>query len=580
MVAALGDIARTIEQMALGEADRKLFLSDLDPGTGKSTVIKASIDALLTQQAYAHVGVLLCVSRLSEIESMVHDMGIPEGMLHVLTRDDAVNALGKAPINEAQVLITTQQMVESRLRFYPSFEAADLFFYRGQPRQVRLWDESFSVGQAITLNPADLGFLFPVLQRFKPDLYQSIRRLFNAASEATDGMVYEVEDFAAKHGVDLNDVLGLFDEDGKDKEERTLRDDQRHAATSLWYISGKTVTVRLDGRFGHTVIDYRDTMPLDLAPMLITDASGRVRDGYRDMQDERRILVKLESAPKSYEPLTVHVWKRGGGKSSFQGSTGVDLLDGIAKTVDTKPGERWLIVHHRADGFRVGDVEKEIRKRVKATPGDNLAFISWGNHQATNAYVDYENVILAGTLYYRPSFYEALKRLNADRPSGAGRVTQEEIERVMLGEHAHLILQALCRGRVRKCDGEKCAPMHAYVIASMRSHIPQALPAIFPGCTVNPWKPIEVPLSGRVAKVVAYVERWLASSATTDVLSFKTICHDLRIGSTDFGNNIRKNPAFRDALAELSLEEWTTGKRYFTCFRRVVCGYGFVEDAA
>ena len=40
----------------------------------------------------------------------------------------------------------------------------------------------------------------------------------------------------------------------------------------------------------------------------------------------------------------------------------------------------------------------------------------------------------------------------------------------MRGEHAHMILQALCRGRMRKSDGAKCLPMDAYVIASSKYH--------------------------------------------------------------------------------------------------------------
>jgi hypothetical protein len=46
-------------------------------------------------------------------------------------------------------------------------------------------------------------------------------------------------------------------------------------------------------------------------------------------------------------------------------------------------------------------------------------------------------------VFFRPSFYEALKRLAAGRPATKGMVTKEELERVMVGEHSHAILQAL-----------------------------------------------------------------------------------------------------------------------------------------
>src|SRR5262249_44930766 len=154
-------------------------------------------------------------------------------------------------------------------------------------------------------------------------------------------------------------------------------------------------------------------------------------------------------------------------------TNGDQLAAGIAKTIDTKPDQRWLVVVHRRDG-KVGDVAREVRSLMTAPQG-NVEFITWGAHMATNDFVDVRNVILAGTLFFRPSFYEALKRLAAGRSANEGTVSKEELERTMVGEHAHAILQALCRGAVRRCDGERCHPCDAYVIASVRSGIPDAL---------------------------------------------------------------------------------------------------------
>jgi hypothetical protein len=87
------------------------------------------------------------------------------------------------------------------------------------------------------------------------------------------------------------------------------------------------------------------------------------------------------------------------------------LLDGIAETINSKPEEDWLVVHHK-DGIGV-DCVPELQKRI-AGDGARVKFLHWGNHHATNDYADVPNVILAGTLFYRPSYYEALTRLAAD----------------------------------------------------------------------------------------------------------------------------------------------------------------------
>jgi hypothetical protein len=94
---------------------------------------------------------------------------------------------------------------------------------------------------------------------------------------------------------------------------------------------------------------------------------------------------------------------------------------------------------------------------------------------ATNVFASTPNVILAGTLFMRDSYYTALTHLAQDRDVSPGLIGQADVDRTMRGEHANLVLQALCRGRVRKSDDARCLPMTAYVIASTLSGIPEDL---------------------------------------------------------------------------------------------------------
>lgn len=554
MWAALEDLATTLERMADGTAPAKFFLSSLDPGVGKTQTIAHFVDALLSMRDRADVGVMICVGRLDEVKNLAETMAVPRDNLCVLTSDQALNALGAAPVDAAQVLITTQQRIERQLNC-GSFAGAAGFHYRGRPRAIRIWDESYLPGQTVTLNRDDVAFLFKPLRFSFPGLTDALERLFTSLRDVEDGTVMELPNFGADHSVDLNDVLAVFD-NPTDQEDRRLKDDQRMALSSLWFLSGKTVSIRTDGKLGNTVIDYRDTLPEDLAPMVILDASGRVRETYRDIEKSRGTLVRLRTAVKRYDNLAVHLWRTGGGKRAFQ-SDGPRLVTGIARTIDTKPDERWLVIMHRRDG-RVGDVEREVRERIAETPAENVTFIHWGQHMATNCYGDVPNVVLAGTLFYRVSYYEALKRLAAGRRASQGDVTREERERVMIGEHAHAILQALCRGAVRKCDGEQCHPCHAYVIASVRSGIPDALPALFPGCRIHRWQPVERKLSGHVGAAVEALHQWAQSAKAGDILPFKRVFHALGVTSHDFKYRVRVHPEFVEAAAELGVVE--TGK--------------------
>src|SRR5580704_5572124 len=123
----------------------------------------------------------------------------------------------------------------------------------------------------------------------------------------------------------------------------------------------------------------------------------------------------------------------------------------------------------------MGIRHNRIRKRLRPVHSCAPIPIRRSLDTAARSLPNVPNVILAGTLFYRPSYYEALARLVADRRPAQGAIDDATFDDVMLGEHRHLILQALCRGSVRRCQGDVCAPCNAYIIATTRSGIPAAL---------------------------------------------------------------------------------------------------------
>jgi len=69
---AMADLAVHLEWMATGEAESKFFLSSLDPGIGKTMTITHFVSGLLNVPAlYGHVGVLICVASLDEVEKLI-----------------------------------------------------------------------------------------------------------------------------------------------------------------------------------------------------------------------------------------------------------------------------------------------------------------------------------------------------------------------------------------------------------------------------------------------------------------------------------------------------------------------------
>jgi hypothetical protein len=539
---ALEDIARTMEAMADGKCPPQVFLSAIDPGVGKSQTVIHFARSLVSSAAHRKVGMIVCVARIAEAVSLADALADVRAGVAVLTADEKANAKSGATPEQAQVLITTQQRVDKATE-RGSFGAVSAFQYRGSPRHVRVWDEAWLPGVAVTLTGDDIQLLVKPIRPISSDFANALTDFAVQLKGATDGDAVEVPDFGNAYGASDYDILAAVgNATGR------LTDEQQAAASQLVALMGHTVRIRRDGKFGPTMLSYRSTMPADLRPLLVLDASGRVRDAYGSIERHWGIITRLRSAVKDYSPLSVHVWPTSGGKAAFEKEK---LVKGITETILTKPNEQWLAVVHKATG-KIKDVEKAIRKQLPDAISTNLHVITWGQHMATNAYADMPNVILAGTLFMRDSYYTALAHLAKKRHVKSGLVPKPEVETIMRGEHAHMILQALCRGRVRKSDGAKCLPMDAYLIASTKSGIATDITRIFPGCSVVPWTPVKKELSGYTKMAVAFVRRAVERGETW--ITLRSIYEDLGIPRTNFNKLVRRRAEWNDAISELGLE--------------------------
>ncbi len=437
-LAALRDTLKTMAAMADGTAAPSVFLASLDPGIGKSSAAVEFSKALAASAEHRDVGMLICVGRLDEARALMGDLtaaGIG-GRIAARTSDDTINALSECRAHDAQVLIVTQQKVERETR-WRAFKAVSLFHYQGAPRAVRVWDEAWMPGTPITLDAAELGGLFSVAQRLSGALSTALQEFFIGLRQAADGELVTVPDWTALSGVGELDVLGAL-EQGR----ASATDHHRLTASALFFVAGRQVRITkerysADGE-GRVVISYRDTLPEDLAPLVVLDASIRVRQTYADAV-ECRDVVPLRQAVKDYSALTVHLWKTGGSKTAFR-SNGADLVGGMAATILTKPTERWLVVTHKA-GKKIADVDDQLRRLLPDAVFPMVSVITWGSHMATNEYRDVPNVILGGTLFMPACHYLALTHMAKARPAELhGFAHAADVLKTTHGEHRNLIL--------------------------------------------------------------------------------------------------------------------------------------------
>jgi hypothetical protein len=283
----------------------------------------------------------------------------------------------------------------------------------------------------VALTRDDLQHLVKPARTYTAALADAIDYFAMSISAHEDGAAVKVPESVTKYHRPLNDLI-------LDLRVSRQREDVAALASELLELSGQTGRLRKDGKVGVTLLSYRNTLPDDLFPLLVLDASGRVRQTYNDIERYRGNLVRLKAAVKDYAPLTVHVWRTSGSKTAF-GKRSYDLAMGIANTIQARPNEKWLVVAHKRSG-RVGDIGAQVVSRLPVEVRDNVSVVTWGNHMATNAFVDVTNVILAGTLFMRPSLYTALTHLAAGCANCRPRDGQHEPH-------------AAARARARQAEG-------------------------------------------------------------------------------------------------------------------------------
>ncbi|MDY0884314.1 hypothetical protein ACFPL7_01000 [Dongia soli] len=554
---ALSAIAGTMEAMADGTCLPHYYLSSLDPGIGKTQTLIQTIKEVVTAKEYdlapkyPNVGIVVFLSRLDEIKNLVGEGGFSPCSFSVLTSDMELNkaGLGSDRVNDAQILFTTQQRLENATLRGSKFADCSAFFYRGKPRQVRVWDESLVPGRNIVIERRSILALLELLHKRYPALTADLENICDNLRELSDGELYEVPDFVEKHGISDLTAKGVL---------RTLWDHRAETIQSLWFLSGRKVGVRREGKT-NLFIDHQNFLPDDLAPLLILDASGRVRTTYEFWKNRRKGLEELPTGHKRYDNLTVDVWRQSGSKSGWK-TNPRKLVEGIRAMIATDPDRDWLIIHHLPHSVGI-NLPKEL-KAHPAVNADRLKFLTWGQHFAVNTFKDIPNVILAGTLFYASSVIESLGMAAAKHPSSDGALSKADKDKIELGEHSHDILQALCRGRVRGCVDGVCPPSKAFVIAHPSSGIPASLETIFPRATVRDWKPplksgdvSAVPLKGKAKTAFEFIYARLKVECRP-LVTFGEAGKSVNYDKSDF-RKIRKNQAFIEALAMAGITEST-----------------------
>lgn len=554
MLEGLRNLLDTLSSMLTGDLSPKYYLSSLDPGVGKTSAIRFWLDAYLpTKDLYGDKGIIICFDRLEEIECFIKATQLPEDSYGVLVSNSskegkALNMMGVGyqNVRKATVLLTTKQQIIRRSLDATGFKQIEALYYCDEPRRIRIWDESVTVGKALTITASQILELVHTIEKNDTELALTIIDLATTLRRCKDK---DVIDFPDVGGLELN-----YNYRWRDKE-------MRNTAETLGLLSGRVVTIRVDGK-GRIALDCVQSLPDDLKPCLVTDASARIRETYNLQEDYRQDVERLHpiTSCKSYQNLCIYIWNRSTSKETYRRSGVEEVAKEVSKVILTRPGEEFLVVVNKENRRKMKDALKELLPHADM---ERIRFLTWGRHTATNDYVEVPNIIITSQLCYRQADYEAGARAAATLSSSQGFFSPERLQAFRKGETAHHLLQCICRGAVRKAVGNGCPPSRCWIIAAKGMNVDDQLPNIFPGCTIERWNTESKGVKKIKEQVLDFIIRILASR---DHLPASEVRKAFGFNNTsNFKRDYLDNPEFTAICFKVGVLITTDGSRpYFT----------------
>lgn len=484
------------EHMANRTATPKYYLNTMPVGSGKTTGVWCFAKQLLECEAHRGTGMLICVPYLREIPELVERIDPTGENIFVYTANEECNALG-VPMHrgqEAQIAITTQQMIDTRLRRGVPLEDIPPFRFGGGVRTVRAWDESCVPWIELAVTTDQLTCLPQIFRKDYPEVSRIISDLANKLEHAEPGTVLRCPDLA--------DQNGLYSDEWEYIRRRAFEDEEdaspeRRIAEHLGLMIGQEVGVRRDNMHNVNAITWRDSIPDSMMPIVVLDASGQCKTVYDYYGRATNQLEIFTTSRKSYAAVDVGIMNIGTGKSSWRDPNKFDqLIELTAANINAKD-EVTLVSIQKPDaqkprfGHAIPDLEKLIREKI--TIEAPVHFLTVGNTRQTNDYRHVQRIVSAGH-FTLPDYIAEARTRGAKRLAMRDELDNLSPKELQESETKSEYLQFLGRGSIRICDGEESKPCDISIMASDRSGLDIGMMCfeLLPGCSVH-----DIPVPGR-----------------------------------------------------------------------------------
>lgn len=524
---------RAYTDMAQGKVQGR-YAIPLPTGFGKTQSITAWIYQLY-QSGIKDISLAVCATKVEElclIKRQLISENVPDdfiGLFHSYQYDqkfaeDFMNKKSELPQGFAsmpssknprseRVLLMTHQRVKGGI------ESWQLAFFKEQPRNLVIWDESLFVADSIGLDflkiQAALQGLGVWVQR-----KSILKPIVEYLSECIK--ILNEESIAQAQGKEKAEILSMPKLYVNDIERYQKNLDKVgdcpvnvEPLKKFLNISQNKFRVYYDARDDKkAVISYEMKVPSEIENILVLDASYSIRmlahANVKSINDanEDSPYLDLDQASVYYSNVTVHHLKHRSGRDYFTRiQTKPKLRERlfsleVANVVKDIPKQEGILIFtfKTRNSDQVNHIEilkKDMNKRdidtdavIQLNNGKRMpriAFLTWGQETALNQYSYCSNVIFAGVLYR--SLRDLTAQIAGESDNLTADIDDSILSEVLASELSHCLYQAISRGSSRKLINGAACKSDVYLIIS-NDKVKDYLTQIMPNLRWENWKGI------------------------------------------------------------------------------------------
>lgn len=481
---AFQSLSKTIRDFLYSCCKPGIYIFSGDAGSGKSTTVHTEIKYWKDGGFRGGGSAIIFLSTLDEVDSYVKGCGLDLTDYACISSDSKRNryGLGRDKAAYARVIFTTHEQYRRRVAETGNFERIEAFHYNGKPRSLRIWDEGFNPAVPVSISLDVMDALPNHLSKISgcKELVDILRNIRIDSYQRKVGAIISIPMALEKAARDLLKRISM----------PVIPRDAIAALTALVALAGLKAVVKEDRGRGLALVGRGQRLPDDLAPLIVLDASARIRPTYRIWSESDDRVVMLPAAIADYSDLQINWYNRGAGKSSLADPAKRASIVGIAARLINSNREPWLVILQgkmEAYGDKPGFCITSEITDADLIAGDRVKFLTWGRHLASNEYRTIRNVLVIGSNDYPYPQYAAM---HIAATGQLVEVEQQQIRNVAAAEAAHHIYQAVSRSNLRQMDHEKAGRANVYIIASDRVGKVDAVKQAFKGCAIVPWEPV------------------------------------------------------------------------------------------